>query len=500
MLAYAAYAAAPSLARYALVAAALAAGLMAKPMVVTLPFVLLLLDGWPLRRTDSVPVSRLVVEKLPLLALSLASAIITFIVQRGAGAVRPLETLPVARRIASAAIGYWEYVWKTVWPTDLALLYPHAPSISWVAAGAAIVGLVIATVLAVRSARTLPWLLVGWLWFLGTLVPVIGLVQVGSQRIADRYTYIPTIGLFIIAVWGGAALAKRARLNGRIVAAATLAVLLVHGALAHAQVRRWRSSIAIWEHTVLVTTDNARAHNHLGHAYASAGRDADARREFETALRLNPGSPEALHNLGALLARHDEHEQAIAAFRRAAELAPALPHVHGNLGLALLHAGHPEEAVAYLDRAIEREPTDAELHRRLGVALALTGRAARAVEALETSVRLDPGDAVTHNALGAAYGNHGRPADAIRAYREAVRLDPRLFEARANLGRTLLEAGRDEGKQVLHALAVDLLRDGQLEPALQQLEVILRRDPSYAPSRQLLEDLAAQRRARHDAR
>ena len=496
MWAYAWYAASSSLGRYLVVVLAMVAGLLAKPMVVTLPFVFLLLDVWPLRRNLTTPWRRLVVEKIPLFALSIASGVVTFLVQREAGAVRALDVLPVPRRIASAALGCWEYIWKTLWPVDLALLYPHPASVAWPLVAAAIAGLIVASVVAVRAGRQMPWLAVGWFWFLGTLVPVIGLVQVGSQRIADRYTYVPAIGLFVIAAWGGAELLRRARIDWRLVASGIAAVLLIHGSLAHAQVRRWSSSIVIWQHTVAVTRQNARAHNHLGHALAAAGRDAEALEAYETALRLNPDSPEALNNMGALLARHGDNEPAIAAFERAIALAPALPHARGNLGLALVHAGRPAEAVGHLEEAVRQAPGNAELWRRLGIALAMIARPQDAIGALEKAVRLEPGDAITHNALGAAYGGTGQAKKAIDHYREAARLDPRLFEARANLGRTLLDTADADGKRVLHELALDLLRDGQLEPALQALEAILRRDPQYGPARATLEELAARSRAR----
>jgi len=497
MIAYARYAGAPSRPRYLLVAGATAAGLLAKPMVVTLPFVLLLLDYWPLGRAARTPARRLIREKLPLFALSLASAVVTFTVQRQAGAVRALDVLPLPRRIASAALGYWEYVWQTIWPMDLALLYPHPATVSWLLAGVALPALALVTTVTVRMARRSPWLPVGWLWFLGTLVPVIGLVQVGSQRIADRYTYVPTIGLFVILAWGGAELARRLRVNQRATVAVVVALAGAGGVLAHAQTARWVNSISIWERTIAVTTRNARAHNHLGHALAAAGRDAEALRQYETALRIQPDYPEALNNIGTLLARHGDNDPAIAAFRRAVELSPRLPHVRGNLGLALLHAGRPLEAVEHLQEAARQQPSSAELHRRLGVALAMVSRHHEAVAPLVEATRLAPADAVTHNALGAAYGATGRSREAIHHYREAARLDPGLTEARANLGRTLLVAGSsEEGKQVLHRLALDLLREGQLEAALQQLEAVLRHDPGYAPSRRLVEDLAARSRSR----
>ena len=495
MLAYARYGARPSPRRYALVAVAFAAGLAAKPMVVTLPFVLLLLDVWPLQRHATVAPRRLLLEKAPLVALSFAASLVTFLVQREAGAVRSLDALPVSRRLANAALGYWEYVWITVWPVDLALLYPQPGGSRLAAALIAALALAAVTAVAVTVRERHPYLLTGWGWFLGTLVPVIGLVQVGSQRIADRYTYIPTIGLFVVAAWGLPAVSRQLRLPRAAPVLTAAAMIGACAALAHAQVSRWSSSVTIWAHTVAVTRDNARAHNHLGHALAAAGRDDEARRHYDAALRLRPDYPEALNNLGALLAKRDETGAAIAAFTRAVALTPRLPHAQGNLGLALVHAGRPDDAIGPLAEAIRQDPANAELHRRLGVALTMSGRYDEAIGALKESVRLAPGDPVAHNALGAAYGSAGRDREAVAHYREAARLDPTLLEARANLGRTLLATGGDdEGKRVLHELAVTLLDAGRLEPALQVLETVLRHDPHYPPARTLLETLAARSR------
>lgn len=207
--AYARYARRPAPGRYALVVGAFTAGLLSKPMVVTLPLVLLVLDVWPLRRVGRVPAQRLVVEKVPLLALSAFAALVTYAVQQQAGAVKDLAVLPPARRAVAVVLGSGEYVVRTLWPADLALLYPHAPQVSWTLVGLAAMGLGGVTLLALRTVSRAPNLAAGWAWFLITLLPVIGIVQVDGQRIADRYTYIPTIGLFVMLAWGGADVARR---------------------------------------------------------------------------------------------------------------------------------------------------------------------------------------------------------------------------------------------------------------------------------------------------
>jgi tetratricopeptide (TPR) repeat protein len=375
MWAYAWYAAAPSPVRYAAVAAAFVAGLLSKPMVVTLPFVLLLLDVWPLRRVVSGGWRPLILEKVPLVVLSLASSIVTFVVQREAGAVRALEVLPLDRRIAAAVVGYAEYVFKTVWPVDLAVLYPHPAMVPvWqvVAAGS---GLTLITAAAVWYRRQRPYIAVGWFWFLGTLVPVIGLVQVGTQRIADRYLYLPSIGLFIVAVWGTAALATRLRVPRRALATAALSVIATFSVLAHRQVEHWENSVGLWEHTLRVTDNNSRAHAHLGHALSAEARHDEAIAQFQRALALRPDYPEALNYLGAALARRGEAEAAVPMFRRALELAPALPHARANLATALAQSGQIEEAIVEYREAVRVTPNDLQARVNLGRALMSTGHA-----------------------------------------------------------------------------------------------------------------------------
>ena len=375
MWAYVRYAAAPSAGRYAAVVAALVAGLLSKPMVVTLPFVLLLLDVWPLQRAVSRGWRPLILEKVPLVVLSLASSIVTFVVQREAGAVRALEVLPLDRRIAAAVLGYAEYVFKTVWPVDLAVLYPHpaiVPVWQVVAAGS---GLTLITAAAVWYGRQRPYLAVGWFWFLGTLVPVIGLVQVGTQWIADRYLYLPSIGLLIVAAWGTAELATRLRVPRRALATVALSVIATFSVLAHRQVERWENSVGLWEHTLRVTENNSRAHAHLGHALTAEARHDEAIAQFQRALVLRPDYPEALNYLGAALAERGEAEAAVPMFRRALELAPALPHARANLATALAQSGQIEEAIVEYREAVRVTPNDLQARVNLGRALMSTGHA-----------------------------------------------------------------------------------------------------------------------------
>jgi tetratricopeptide (TPR) repeat protein len=301
MAAYGRYARRPSVGRYLPVALAMALGLAAKPMVVTLPFALLLLDIWPLERLG-LGWKRLAVEKLPLLALSAASSLVTLHYQRTS--LAPLGLDPWSLRLANAAVSYTAYLGKLLLPSNLAVFYPIPLAIpAWKVAGAVAL-LAILTALAVRTARKAPWLLVGWLWFLGTLVPVIGLVQVGRQAMADRYTYIPSIGLFVAIVWGIAGLVgeRRAVLA---TAAAVVIALLVAGTWM--QAGTWRDSVTLYRHALAVTPDNYLAHLGLAKALVAKGDGAGAAEQYRAALALRPGLIEARAGLEAVLHAEDPH-------------------------------------------------------------------------------------------------------------------------------------------------------------------------------------------------
>ncbi len=306
MAAYGRYARHPSLDRYLLVALAMALGLAAKPMVVTLPFALLLLDVWPLERLG-LGWKRLTVEKLPLLALSAASSLVTLRYQRTS--LAPLGLDPWSLRLANAAVSYAAYLGKLLLPRNLAVFYPIPLAIPAGKVAAAAALLAILTALAVRTARKAPWLLVGWLWFLGTLVPVIGLVQVGRQAMADRYTYIPSIGLFVAIVWGIAGLigesSRRRAIIYKATAAAVAIALLAAGTWM--QAGTWRDSVALYRHALAVTRDNYVAHLGLAKALVAKGDGAGAAEQYRAALALRPGLIEARAGLDSLLRAEDPH-------------------------------------------------------------------------------------------------------------------------------------------------------------------------------------------------
>jgi hypothetical protein len=337
--AYVSWVRAPSVRRYALVLLAFAAGLMSKPMLVTLPFALLLLDAWPLRRmTDAAAARRLVVEKIPLFALAAASCVVTFAAQRAEGAVAGFETRPLMDRVVGAPVTYVVYIRKMLAPTDLAAMYAQArPYAAWTGAVAA-AALALVTWIAVRQRRARPWFLVGWLWFLGTLVPVIGLVQVGMQSMADRYTYVPLVGLFVVVAWGGAELVDADRRRA-VAAALATATVVACAVLARRQVEVWRDGETLWRHAVAVDPDNPAARNFLGSQMCFLERYDEAARQFREMIRLTPDSATAHNNLAFALRARGDLEGAAAEYREALRLKPDLAEASDDLRSVLTQLG-----------------------------------------------------------------------------------------------------------------------------------------------------------------
>ncbi|HXG10776.1 MAG TPA: tetratricopeptide repeat protein [Gemmataceae bacterium] len=448
---YAWYAERPRLGRYLLAFAALALGLLAKPMLVTLPCVLLLLDYWPLRRmrfTGSGPVESeaapsyspasvgwLILEKVPLLALALASSVITFIAQREGTAVVPLQVIPLPDRLVNAVVSYAAYIGQTVWPFHLAIYYPHPYGMrpAWQLAAAVLV-LAAVSVVAVREARRRPYLLVGWLWYLGTLVPVIGLVQVGGQARADRYTYLPHIGLFLAMVWGGADLLARWRASRVVVTSLAGAVLLGCAVLTVVQVGRWRNNATLWEHALRVTEANWEAHYHVAMIHAEEGRFSDAWRHLRAILEIRPDYVVPHFDAGVAMLHQRRLPEAELCLREVVRRAPRRAEAHFNLGMALLLQGRPEEAEQSFASAAALEPDNARAHAYLGLALLEQGKSDEAWPHLWKAVKLKPDYAKARDSLGLYYLRRGEAGEAARHFAEAVRLDPGMAEAHNHLG------------------------------------------------------------------
>jgi protein O-mannosyl-transferase len=393
-----------------------ACGLMSKPMVVTLPFVFLLLDFWPLGRVSgfrfqvsgSEPratpsTTRLILEKLPFFALTLADCVVTYRVQKSAGAV--VENVPALSHAANVVLAYARYISMSFWPADLAVLYPyHAyPPAAWVIGTALL--LAVWSGLFLWLARRKPYWLVGWLWFLGTLVPTIGIVQVGSQAIADRYLYLPGIGLSIMVAWGLNDLAHwrpRWRLPAILAGTAALAGCL---AATRMQLGYWQNSLKLLSHTAAITTDNYSIYNSLGAALELAGQKNEALLLYDQAIKIEPQFQPAQY----------------------------------NLGMALLRRGWPEKAREHLAVAVKLTPDDARAHYALGSALAGTGNRDEAIVQFTETLRLDPGSADAHSQLALIFLQQGKTNGALAHFAEVVRLQPGNPEARFNYGLALLD-------------------------------------------------------------
>lgn len=394
LLLYVRYTAKPGRSSYLAVAVAFGLSLLAKPMAVTFPFILLLLDFWPLRRLDwplqPAAVRRLFVEKTPLLAMAAATSVLTFLAQRGFGAVVSLTRLPLPERAANAAIAYVAYIGKTFWPADLAVLYPvHEP-----APGAAVFAVFILAVItgaAWRWLRQRPYLAVGWLWYLGMLVPVIGLVQVGTQSMADRYTYVPMVGLSIAIVWTIADLIEN-RPALRIAASATMIpVLVVLAGAAYRQTTYWKSSRTLFEHTLAITENNRIIQNNLGVIVADEGNSAEAVTLFRAALAIAPDYPEAHSNLGHEQLKSGQVDQARASLTKALDLNPNLVRAQADLGVLLASRGEFEEARRHLERSLILAPGNAENESNLCFVLTHLGRLDDAIAHCNTALRISPG-------------------------------------------------------------------------------------------------------------
>ena len=436
---YAGYARSPSAARYSAVCVSFVLGLMAKPMLVTLPLILLLLDIWPLAR------ARRFLEKVPLLLCAAASSVITFLVQREAGAVQGLATLPIADRISRVCVSYLTYVWRAIWPADLAVFYPFAQLPLWETIGAAVL-MAAATVVAFRLRRKAPYMFVGWIWFVVMLVPVIGLIQVGTQAWADRYTYLPYIGLFVLVVWGVFDLVTRYASAARVVLpVAAAAAVIAFSASAHAQVQIWKDSETLWTHALAVTSNNGYAEAGLGMAYAADGRVDDAIAHLKIAAAMQPALADVRNDLGRMYAKRGDVTAAIEQFTAALRSSPNFADARHNLGVSLLDQGRLDEAIAQFTEVTRLNPRLAEAFDSWGRALIEKGQDADAKAKLEQALTINPHLADAHQNLGRLLATQGHVAEAVPQFRAAIRDQPDFAEAHYNLGLALATLGDRDG-------------------------------------------------------
>ena len=461
--AYARYVARPvSRARYLIVVVCFALGLMSKPMLVTLPFLLLLLDYWPLKRFPVSGVRRpdescdgrasrplfshnppvevqsvrwLVVEKIPLFALSAAVCVITVFAQTTA--IMSIEELSFPARIGNALVSYTVYLRQMIYPVGLAVLYPlskhSALAITFSTALLTSVSLVV-----IAGRRRYPYLVAGWFWYLGMLAPVIGVVQVGITAHADRYTYLPQIGLYLLLTWAATDYLSAVCRRPHLVCGTAVAILLsIFTTCSWIQTSYWRNSRSLWTHTLACTSRNSTAHTNLGETLQRLGKTAEAVAHFDRALQIDPDDAMAHNNLGVALWEQGKIIPAIQHYQRALRINPDYAEAHHNLGIALDDQGKVIEAIAHYHRALQIKPAYTQAHINLGNALQGQGKFSEAIEHYRQALRIKPGDAMAHNNLGVALQRQGRIAEAIEQYRQALRIKPDYADARNNLGKAL---------------------------------------------------------------
>ncbi len=434
------YARRPGPARYLLTLGGFGLGLLAKPVLMTLPFILLLVDLWPLRRVRAVEedrgmsLARLLAEKVPFMLMSLASVMSTLLMVREHASFYSTDAVPILLRLSNALVSSMKYLGKLFLPVDLALLYPYPSTVPWWQAAGAGILLLLISLAAVKYVRRFPYVLTGWLWFLGGLVPFLGIIQAGQwPEMADRYAYLTFIGIFIVLSWGIYDLAMKTRLPRWVLPASGTALIPILVLLTWMQVGSWKDSVTLFRRVVTVNPDSPVVRNSLANGLLEQGQAEEAIFHYREALRIDPACTEALFNLGLACQREGRGQEALDFLLRAFRADPLQPDVHVALGEVLAGMGRTEDAKAHLQEALRLDPAGAEALTALGNILLREGRTEEAVNHYGEALKVRPGQPDILNNLGTALAHMGRTKTAVRYFEEALQARPDFSDARENL-------------------------------------------------------------------
>lgn len=511
---YAGYAKRPNFGEYSLLLLSFLLGLMAKPMLVTLPFVLILLDYWPLDRfrldivftrhgkAERIRLLRLMLEKIPLCVIAAAASAITYAAHQKAGGIYTLEALPFGVRMTNGLLSYLKYIGKLFYPVHLAVLYPHPHSASWLKSVIALFFIGGISWLFFRNARKHPFVLVGWLWYLGVLVPVIGFVHAGSQAMADRFAYIPFVGLYIAIAWGVPQLVENWTRRRPYLAILSTIWVSILAAVSWNQVQYWQGSLKLFDHTLKHTSNNWLIKGSLANVLDKAGRTDEAVQHYLEALRIEPNYWDGHYNLANALDRIGRMDEAIEHYREALQIKPHHEKAHNNLGIVLYKKGRTDEAIKHYLEALQIKPDYEEAHNNLGVALDKKGRTDEAIKHYLEALSTKPDYIYALNNLGSALDKKGRTDEAIGCYLRALQIEPDYEEAHNNLGNVLRERGQiDEAiKHYLQALrirpdyekahnnlGIALIHQGNVQKAIHHFQEAIRIKADYADAQHNLE-------------
>jgi len=524
MLAYAHYASRPSMKRYLLILIAFSLGLMAKPMLVTLPCVLLLLDFWPLyrfkwaqhyensdttTRPASAPVfqkattSRLVLEKIPMLVLSFTAIWLSYVsLQKNSQILDTSIYHPISLRLSNALVSYIVYLWKMIRPIDLAIFYPFPAQIPIWQPIAAAIALIIVTALIIMNAKKSPYLVTGWLWFLGTLVPVIGIIQGGLwPQLADRWAYVPFIGLYIIVAWGVPDISLR--LRSRIILPAILApgIIMALIILTSVQLGNWKNSYTLFQHALDVTSGNYIAHNQVGSYFAKKGNHKAAMQHYLKAFEINPSYIITLKNLGNESVRMNNYSQALKYYNDALLRSPFDAGLFNKIGNTLIRMKKTDKAIGYYLQAIDIDPNDPKFYNNLGAAYYIKGETGPAIKEFTKAIEILPDYAEAYYNIGLALEKTGKTDQAVKNYLTALRIDPDYKEAHNSLANIMFKTGNmtkaiQHYKEVLRItpedakahfnIGVAYYNNNQIRQAAGHFQEALRIDPNYLKARNAL--------------